>query len=79
MKKTMILHLLYAGGVEFEKELEYIREDLEDIANQINKDENNLFYYMRTGENHDELCFCFCGFMFRKEGLLAAQITEGVL
>lgn len=79
MKKSMNLSLLYAGGVEIDREIAYTGEDLEEIARQIDKDENDLLYYMRTGDEGFEKCFCFSGFMFRKEGLLTAQFSEGVM
>lgn len=79
MKKSMNLSLLYAGGVEIDREIEYDGENLEDIAKQIDKDENDLLYYMRSEDDGGEKCFCFSGFMFRKEGLLTAQFSEGVM
>lgn len=79
MKKSMNLSLLYAGGVEIDREIEYDGENLEDIAKQIDKDENDLLYYMRSEDDDGEKCFCFSGFMFRKEGLLTAQLSEGVM
>ena len=75
----MNLSLLYAGGVEIDREIEYDGENLEDIAKQIDKDENDLLYYMRSEDDGGEKCFCFSGFMFRKEGLLTAQLSEGVM
>jgi len=79
MKKSMNLSLLYAGGVEIDREIEYDGENLEDIAKQIDKDENDLLYYMRSEDDGGDKCFCFSGFMFRKEGLLTAQLSEGVM
>ena len=79
MKKSMNLSLLYAGGVEIDRGIEYDGENLEDIAKQIDKDENDLLYYMRSEDDGGEKCFCFSGFMFRKEGLLTAQFSEGVM
>lgn len=79
MKKTMNLCLFYMGGVEIDREIEYIGEDLEEIAGQIERNENDLWYYMRTGDECGERCFCFSGFMFRKEGLITAQFSEGVM
>lgn len=79
MKKTMNLCLFYDGGVEIDREIAYTGEDLEEIARQIDKDENDLLYYMRSEDDGGEKCFCFSGFMFRKEGLLTAQLSEGVM
>ena len=79
MRKTMNLCLFYEGGVKIDREIAYTGEDLEEIARKIDKDENDLLYYMRTGEEGFEKCFCFSGFMFRKEGILTAQFSEGVM
>lgn len=80
MKKVMNLSLFYAGGGGIERELVYEGDTLEDIARQIEKDENQLLCFMRTkAEESSENCLVFCGFMFTKTGLLAAQITEGVI
>ena len=42
----------------------------------IQRDENELLYYMRTGDDKGEKCFVFQGFMFSKKPITAAQIKE---
>lgn len=63
------------GGV-LEKELEYHGKDLKEIAAQIDRDENALMEYMMTGDIKGQKSFCFAGFMFRKDCVEAAQLTE---
>lgn len=79
MRKTMNLTLFYALGGRIEHELVYEGESMIDIARQIESDENMLLDYMRSGDSKGEKCFVLGGFMFRKDGILAAQITEGVI
>ena len=75
MVKTMMLEIFMGGGY-IERELSYHGKDLQEIAEQIQRDENELLYYMRTGDAKGEKCFVFCGFMFAKAPITAAQIKE---
>lgn len=75
MVKKMQLVLYNRGGV-LEKELEYQGKDLKEIAAQIDRDENALMEYMMTGDIKGQKSFCFAGFMFRKDCIEAAQLTE---
>lgn len=75
MVKKMQLVLYNRGGV-LEKELEYQGKDLKEIAAQINRDENALLEYMMTGDIKGQKSFCFAGFMFRKDCVEAAQLSE---
>ena len=75
MTKSMMLAIYNRGGV-LEQELQYHGGSLEEIAAQIGRDENALLEYMRTGDDHGEKSFCFAGFMFRKDMIEAAQMTE---
>lgn len=77
MKKEMCLELYnVGGGGKIEKTLSYRGDSLEEIAKQIQHDENELLYYMRTHDFKGEKSFCFAGFMFQKAGIFAAQLTE---
>jgi len=76
MKKVMCLDLIFSGGNCVSRDLSYQGDTLDDIAKQIQKDENELLYYMRTHDFKTEKCFCFAGFMFQKGGLVAAQLKE---
>lgn len=76
MLRKMLIDITYAGGSRIEKPIEYEAETAEEIAAMINRDENALLDFMMTGDNHGQKSFVFQGFMFRKEGLLVAQIKE---
>lgn len=75
MVKKMQLVLYNRGGV-LEKELEYQGKDMKEIAAQINRDENALMEYMMSGDIKGQKSFCFAGFMFRKDCIEAAQLSE---
>lgn len=49
---------------------------MEEIAAQIQRDENDLLEYMTTGDDKGRKSFCFAGFMFRKDIIDAAQMSE---
>ena len=59
-----------------EKELQYQGGSLEEIAVQIQRDENDLLEYMTTGDDKGRKSFVFAGFMFRKDMIEAAQMME---
>lgn len=75
MTKTMHLELYYSewGGVQ--KDILY-HGSLEEIASSIEHDENSLLEFMQTRDIKGCRVFCFAGFMFVKDGLIAAQFTE---
>ena len=66
--------MLAGGGLEVT--LTYEGDSLTEIAKQIQNDENELLYYMKTHDFKNEKCFCFAGFMFQKSGIIAAQLKE---
>lgn len=76
MKKEMCLELYFSGGNSVKRDLFYQGDSLAEIAKQIQNDENELLYYMRTHDFKGEKCFCFAGFMFQKGGIIAAQLKE---
>ena len=77
MIKKMVLSLyLCDGGGHIERDLFYQGGSEEEIANLITKDESELLEYMCTRDDHGIGCFCFCGFMFDKEKIIAAQLSE---
>lgn len=75
MIKKMQLEI-YSGGGHIERELIYDGKDAEEIAGKIAHDENELLYFMRTGDTKGEKCFVFQGFMFVKGAITAAQLQE---
>lgn len=68
---------ILGGGVE--KDITYIGDSLEEIASDIDRDNNELLYYMREGDDKGVKAFCFGGFMFRKNGIYAAKMSESFL
>ena len=75
MIKKMSLEI-FSGGGYFERELVYEGKDMKEIQEQIQRDENALLEYMRTGEMNGEKCFVFQGFMLAKKPIQAAQFKE---
>ena len=75
MVKSMMLVIYNRGGV-LEKELSYNGADEKEIARAIERDENDLMEYMLTGDDKGQKSFCFQGFMFRKDLIEAAQMSE---
>ena len=75
MIKKMSLEI-FSGGGYIERELTYEGKDMKDISAQIQRDENALLEYMRTGKENGEKCFVFQCFMFRKKPITAAQLKE---
>ena len=75
MIKTMQLEIYYSGGGYLTKDILY-HGDMKEIASAIERDENDLLKYMKTKDDCGEKAFCFQGFMFLKNGIIAAQFTE---
>ena len=75
MIKKMSLEI-FSGGGYIERELVYEGKDMKEIQEQIQRDENALMEYMRTGNAHGEKCFVFQGFMLAKKPIQAAQFKE---
>lgn len=65
------------GGIaQITHDIFYEGQNEEDIAAQIDRDNNELLEYMRTGNTKGEECFCFNGLMLRKAFIAAARLTE---
>ena len=64
-------------SVAVKETLNYTLSDvvLQQIARDM-KDENELLEFMKTHDFKGEKSFCFCGFMFQKAAIVAAQISE---
>ena len=75
MIKKMSLEI-FSGGGYIERELVYEGKNEKEIAAQIQRDENELLEYMRTGNDKGEKCFVFQGFMLAKKPLQAVQLKE---
>lgn len=59
-----------------ERVVQYEGDDEMEIAEQINRDENELLYYMRTGDDKGSKSFCFQGYMIKKELICTALFAE---
>lgn len=75
MIKKMNLEI-FSGGGYIERELVYEGKNLNEISAQIERDENALLEYMKTGNEQGEKCFVFQGFMLAKKPIQAAQFRE---
>lgn len=77
MTCIMCLELRYTngGGGLVEQELEY-EGSPEEIAEQCDRDNNELLRYMMDRDDTGPAAFCFQGFMFTKQGLLTARLYE---
>ena len=75
MIKKMSLEI-FSGGGYIERELVYEGKNLSEISAQIERDENALLEYMKTGNEQGEKCFVFQGFMLAKKPIQAAQFRE---
>ena len=76
MTKSMRIELYFSGGGYIEKELAYTGNDMQEIAKRIENDENALLEYLMTGEENGAGAFCFCGFVVRKNGIVAGMFSE---
>ena len=76
MNKRMRLQIFYGGGSVIDREITYHGETLEEIAEAVDRDNNELLEYMLTRDDKGAKAFCFGGFMFSKEIIIAAQMTE---
>ena len=75
MTRIMCLELRYTDGGLIEQELVY-EGSLEEIAEQCDRDNNELLQYMLDHDDKGQAAFCFRGFMFTKQGLLTARLYE---
>ena len=66
---------IFKGGY-IEKEIAYKGDSLAEIARMIDYDNNNLLEYMQTGDIKGVNSFCFGGFIFQKDGSVAARMLE---
>ena len=76
MKIKMRLELYLYGGAYIDKEISYEGANKKEIAKLIDKDQNDLLQYMQTGDKHGQEAFCFGGYIFKKDNIAAAQMSE---
>jgi hypothetical protein len=71
----MTLMLYYKGGELITKDLQYHGDSIEAAA-QIDRDTERISQFM---DSEDARHCTIQGFMFTRDGLRAAQISEGVI
>ena len=64
------------GGTKIEEEITYYGTSLKDIARQVDRDEEEILYYMQTGDMKKQKCFCFNGLIINKAGIIAIRLSE---
>ena len=64
------------GGAKIEEEITYYGTSYKDIAKQVDRDEEEILYYMQTGDMKKQRCFCFNGLMINKAGIVAIRLSE---
>lgn len=64
------------GGPLITEDVFYEGESLKEIAALIDKDQNEIDYYMKTGDFKKIQCFCFQGLFIKKAGIVAIKLSE---
>lgn len=54
----------------------YEGSSIKEIAALINKDQDEIDYYMKTGDFKKIQCFCFQGLFIKKAGIVAIKLSE---
>ena len=78
MTTNMRIELFFAGGGCIDKDITYQGNSWEEIAQDIDRDNKELMEYMRTHDDKGSKAFCFAGFSFEKQGLIAAQMKDSI-
>lgn len=76
MKLEVWLGKSGGGQAQISQELIYEGDNEQDIAKQIDRDNNKILEYMETGDFKGEKCFCLQGFMIKKSCIAAVKMTE---
>lgn len=84
MKKETLVQKKYkielwksnGGGTKIEEDIVYYGTSLEDIAAQVDRHQEEILYYMQTGDFKKEKSFCFNGLMINKAGIIAIRLSE---
>lgn len=79
IKKKMKLEIWTqksGGGPLITEDVFYEGESLKEIAALIDKDQNEIDYYMKTGDFKKIQCFCFQGLFIKKAGIVAIKLSE---
>lgn len=65
-----------SGGGKMEEVITYEGSSLKDIASQIDRDQEEIQYFMQTGDYKKVQCFIFNGLMIKKAGIVAIRLSE---
>ena len=80
MEKKMKLELWLtnnrSGGGKIEVDIIFTGNTKTEILKKIQETENEIHYYMTTGDAKNESCFIFGDFILRKEGIQAIRLSE---
>lgn len=80
MEKKMKLEIWLAnanrGGCPMEVELIFTGKRRAEITKKIQVVEDEILYYMTTGDTKKEPCFIFGDFIIRKAGIQAIRLSE---
>jgi len=81
MKKKMKLEIWTqksggGGNAPITEDIIYEGRTLKEIAALIDKDQDEIAYYMQTGDFKKIQCFCFQGLFIKKAGIVAIKLSE---
>ncbi len=79
MQRTMKLEIwnkCSGGGADITENIVYTGGSEKEILSLIDHDQEEILYYMRTGDMKKERCFCFQGLMIKKAGITAIRLSE---
>ena len=71
----MVLEQSFGGG-KTEVDLFFTGKNKTEILKNVQKAEDEILYYMTTGDTKKEPCFIFGDFIIRKAGIQAIRLTE---
>lgn len=64
------------GNAPITEDIIYEGRTLKEIAALIDKDQEEIAYYMQTGDFKKIHCFCFQGLFIKKAGIVAIKLSE---
>ena len=79
MQRTMKLEIWLAkanGGGNIEVNIVFKGRSRTDVLKKIQAVEDEIMYYMTTGDTKKEPCFIFGDFIIKKAGIIAIRLSE---
>lgn len=79
MERTMKLEIwnkCSGGGGKIVESITYRGGSLKEIASLIDRDQEEIMYYMTTGDLKKQKCFNFQGLIVNKAGIVAIRLSE---